>query len=317
LSNPPTCSYSQEYYHQSGNDIIFRCSEKAREGGRCIFHLENNDKYRQEVFTELNKKIDHAISTNYDLLCIGYNISNITISKRFTIDVYFDYANLGNANFLKSEFNRYCSFMHAKFEDAQFTEVPFRTVLFIDATFTGSAEFHRCHFEDVSFRSANLADSNFFQAQFDRADFRGVNSTGECILLYTTFGESDFYLAHFSHVRFSGAKFTADADFTEASFSLAYFRQVKFLNPEKILFASIDLSKVSFLDTDITRVRFNSSVRWGGKDSSVIWDDTIIRQFDPSNVTENQAKETPLNGVLAIYRNLRENYEFQLRYEEA
>ena len=46
---------------------------------------------------------------------------------------------------------------------------------------------------------------------------------------------------------------------------MAEFHNVLFEEPEKTVFDVNDLSNVSFLNTDITRVRFSDGVRWGGK----------------------------------------------------
>ena len=41
------------------------------------------------------------------------------------------------------------------------------------------------------------------------------------------------------------------------------FHNVLFEQPEKTVFDVNDLSKVSFMNTDITRVRFSDETRWG------------------------------------------------------
>jgi hypothetical protein len=74
-----------------------------------------------------------------------------------------------------------------------------------------------------------------------------------------------------------------------------------------------DLSKVSFANTDITRVRFSETARWGmgrkDKDRFKVIEERWLEET-PKNIKN-------LGTVMAVYRNLRENYEFRLRYDEA
>ena len=62
------------------------------------------------------------------------------------------------------------------------------------------------------------------------------------------------------------------------------------------------------MNTDITRVRFNSRARWGTDDPFKINEEDML---------EKNPEQVSLASVMAIYRNLRENYEFRLRYDEA
>ena len=61
-------------------------------------------------------------------------------------------------------------------------------------------------------------------------------------------------------------------------------------------------------ETDITRIKFDGDTTWGGNDGYTV--------FDARELKDNPSKSN-LTLVLAVYRNLRENYEFQLMYEEA
>jgi hypothetical protein len=160
-----------------------------------------------------------------------------------------------------------------------------------------------------------------------------------------------------------------------------YFRYVVFEKGEKVIFESPDLSMVSFLDTDISRIAFSENVKWGKSDEpSKIFDERRLEKtlkfieamnrfglFSKSvkdmlaGMGKNPYKDLPykifgdksqkiprfakgeilfesivfndkdnkyrlipsgknaydLNDVSAIYRNLRENCEYRLRYEDA
>ena len=65
------------------------------------------------------------------------------------------------------------------------------------------------------------------------------------------------------------------------------------------------------MNTDITRVRFGEDVVWGDK-----FKIREEREIENQLKTENVVTGFQLKDVLAVYRNLRENYEFRMRYDE-
>ena len=88
-----------------------------------------------------------------------------------------------------------------------------------------------------------------------------------------------------------------------------------FEKPNESRFDVKDMSMVSFLDTDITRVRFGDKIVWGGEDKFHVIEEKWFEEYikDP----KGDKKMVSLGGILSIYRNLRENYEFRRRYDEA
>jgi hypothetical protein len=89
---------------------------------------------------------------------------------------------------------------------------------------------------------------------------------------------------------------------------------VLFDDGKKILFDIEDLSNFSFMNTDITRVRFNERARWGTNDKFKVFEEQTLENELRERKTPNTVS---LGSVMAVYRNLRENYEFRLRYDEA
>jgi len=69
-----------------------------------------------------------------------------------------------------------------------------------------------------------------------------------------------------------------------------------------------DLSKVSFMLTDVSKVRFGENVKWAGKSGFQIIDEESLK---------NSTDISRIESVIAIYRNLRKNYENRYRFEEA
>ena len=107
----------------------------------------------------------------------------------------------------------------------------------------------------------------------------------------------------------------------------AYFNRITFEEPGKITFNVSNMSSVSFSDSDVTRIRFSDTVTWGGHDKfttieeKMLIEDVECRKKDKSwkRPIEGFSKDQSLSLelVLSVYRNLRENYEFRLRYGDA
>jgi hypothetical protein len=67
------------------------------------------------------------------------------------------------------------------------------------------------------------------------------------------------------------------------------------------------------MNTDITRVRFSDRARWGKKDPFKVVEEEMLE----NSLIGKSPKHVSLGSVMAVYRNLRENYEYRLRYDEA
>lgn len=93
--------------------------------------------------------------------------------------------------------------------------------------------------------------------------------------------KADFYSTIFSgEVEFSSAKFSGEADFSSTFKDKAFFNYVLFEDGKKILFGEIeDLSKFSFMNTDITRVRFSDRARWGKEDKIRVIEEERLENF--------------------------------------
>ena len=112
---------------------------------------------------------------------------------------------------------------------------------------------------------------------------------------------------------------------------MAEFRYVLFEEPEKTVFDVKDLSNVSFLNTDITRVRFSYEAGWGEKkvEYDKFWGGRKVKEerfkILDERLLEDKIKEKDthstkdcnLGSIKAVYRGLRENYEYRMRYDEA
>ena len=174
-------------------------------------------------------------------------------------------------------------------KEADFSDVVFlKEANFRGATFCGKVDFLSAKFcTDTTFVSANFSKISYFtQARF--------------------YGKANFCGAKFG----DGAEFIETVFIAKTSFTYSLFEQ-----PNKVTFDKSDLSHVSFADCDITKIRFENKIIWRGKDGFTIIEEEWIKD----KLKGEERNESPYIGlelVLSVYRNLRENYEFRLRYDD-
>ena len=70
------------------------------------------------------------------------------------------------------------------------------------------------------------------------------------------------------------------------------------------------------MDSEISRVRFSENVEWGNK-SRVLEETIIENDLSKNKKVINLGIGIGIGDILAVYRNLRENYEYRLRYDVA
>ena len=160
---------------------------------------------------------------------------------------------------------------------------------FNSVTFSGLADFGSAIFsKEANFNSAGFSK----KAYFDEAKFSGGANFDEAEFV----GEAYFGLAEFSEkASFDSAKFFENANFSRILIKdKAYFNYVLFDDGKKILFGEIeDLSNFSFMNTDITRVRFSDRAGWGKEDKFKVIEEEMLEQFlkysfDWENITTSQ-----------------------------
>ena len=244
----------------------------------------------------------------------------------------------GNANFAAATFSGGVFFQGATFTgNADFGGATFAGVTaFGGATFTGNAQFGGATFGDTFFQGAHFSG----RADFGRARFSAA--TEFAVAQFT--GDANFQGATFTrNATFWGATFSGDADFSEATFekSLLFvrtrfpqatganppgasrpgtvrFNGVTLREPEGVLFQDVDLSRTSFLGTDLRpgtdlrKVRF-INVRWAER-SEWLRPWPTRRRFrilydDPRATGAKHADETRYHQAAEMYRQLRLNME--------
>ena len=120
---------------------------------------------------------------------------------------------------------------------------------------------------------------------FGKANFSGANFQGETSFNNTNFqGEADFSGANFKGgVHFYETNFkTGEAEFHGCGFydrtyfsgqfnSKMKFEYILFEGKEKVIIDTVNLSNVSFVNTDLTGVRFSDKARWGNVEYDKFW----------------------------------------------
>jgi uncharacterized protein YdaL len=89
---PEKCKYENLYFDFDSREFItYKCEEDAVKDGLCIFHHKTYWKeHKDEVRKKFVEKVKNAIENKKPLLCIGYNLPEVSFSMvKFEIPVYF------------------------------------------------------------------------------------------------------------------------------------------------------------------------------------------------------------------------------------
>jgi hypothetical protein len=272
------CQFTDKYYDYESKAWVYNYNcpdEEILDSGLCIFHDENylkegkdnRKEHEQKVIAKLMEKVRNSINQKEKLLCIGYHLPDITIKEaNFTKPVYFSECKFqGKADFIGASFQAQADFGFAEFSGlAIFGSATFSSgANFSSAIFSGQAEFFNAKFSGLAYFSsatfsgqiASFNNATFFeQASFSNANFKEITYFSGAIFLKVT----DFNLAAFFDRTYFSDRSPVLGTFNEET----RFNYVLFEAKERIIFEVQDLSKVSFMNSDITRVRFSDKARW-------------------------------------------------------
>jgi hypothetical protein len=306
-----------QYRHFEAGTVDFTCSNY------CIFHdtdyrIAYYPKFEQEAVKEFDKKL----SKSKDFLkCIGYALpASHVASKLLEITRYMELdftaaTFLGPASFFpfEEDVKFKIIFRETKFEgEVYFSGITFKGKMdFSDAKFKDKAEFMLTTFEEeVEFYSTEFHEVTFLDTSF----VKGIHFDEAHFLEKTRFigndfvGHTSFYYSYFADYAHFADRVLADGKVLDTFSADTSFAYAVFGSKEKVYFEVKDLSKVSFMNADITRVKFYDKVRWGVEDRFKVVEE---ERFELDN------SYSTLDGVMSVYRNLRENYEYRLRYDDA
>jgi len=205
----------------------------------------------------------------------------------------------GKTRFTGAKFEK-TNFTHSCFGEADFDHTLINVMKHIGTTFSGDTNFfssklYKIDLHKVKFKkNSNFAESTLHDVTISDGKFQGNSNFA--------------YVIFQDNVRFKNVEIYA-ADFSFAKFlGKAFFNDVLFRKQDRVNFDVDDLSKVSFRNTDVTKVRFGERVKWGGKNGFRIIDEELLNK---------DSEKAILQSVISTYRNLRKNYERRFRNEEA
>ncbi|MDA0988799.1 MAG: pentapeptide repeat-containing protein [Chloroflexi bacterium] len=276
-------------------------------GDACILHYDSADKDAVLFQERLEAKIKHDESDlnmgEIDLKFVVFPVDASFTDKVFTKRASFTGAQFhGWASFTGVQFNCRANFLRTKFSG----EADFSNVIFQGASDFSAAEFY------------SVADFTFVQfqgtARFERLEFYSVAHfwgaefhDGANFVITQFHGVVDFTTAKFlSEANFRIAKINSEANFTDAEFheetnftgttiegtmrfhstefpnegsdSRVLMQRLRLSNLQGLDFESVNLSRVSFLGTDVTQARF-LSCDWATRAHPIFWPIPILQWF--------------------------------------
>jgi len=319
------------------NRLGYTCPEiPVEKSNKCMFHDEmyiHNSKNRKIVQNRFYRKFNNMIDSKKNPLeCVGYILQDVKLVGNIPIDVNFiDITFKGESDFKKSVFEGRVDFEECVFEEKMHFESHtfVGDVNFKKSTFKGIAYFWNSTFgEEVNFEECVFKKEAYFWnstfgglSYFKRCVFKGVNFSGSTFVKKGEFSQSVFeeevnfsQIIFEKEVNFERSKFKGDTDFKGTDFQrIVSFHRVTFDEEREILFDG-NLSKISFLNTTIpNKVKFGPNTKWN--DDYKIFDEWVIDSTEEEYY--DYKNKLFLGDILLEYNNLRENYEYHFKYQEA
>jgi uncharacterized protein YjbI with pentapeptide repeats len=314
-----------KYEHIESN---YSCDELALANSDfCIFHSRpenhNDPNWIKNVQNRFNNKFRDHNQNSKSLLCIGYYFPSLQIQKVVNICIDFTKSHfLGVLSFkgsiLKQELNfSSCTFheevdfvkttfySRATFVDAEFKKQSiFIGAQFLDDSAHGVVNFSRSIFHGESKFSNSIFNSktSFFKtiflnnAEFTFTTFRNLIASDTKFLSYIHFHGTEFYHSTFAGskfllVDFSFSVFHNEALFVESEIlGTAHFHHVRFSIGESIVFKNMYLKNVSFLNTNITRIRFINVIWMLPNKDELTYDERVFNFRIRLDMLFNEAK---------------------------
>ncbi len=307
--NLTSCLYEKSYYdYNVFSDKLYKCNlPRVSNSDYCKCHDEKYAKENsQQVIELIQKQFIDAFETNSTLICIGYLFpEDIRLEGNITNFAYFDHATfLGRTFFDGVIFHKRTRFHCVKFnDDVIFGDLEFRDIV----SFNFSSFKKSVYFEGIvctsSFRLnwVKLIGGNFF---VDDCEFNGISTlTGTVfdgpVLFFDTRFTSyvDFGSEFKKNVYFNNCTFFDEARFSQTQFNEeVYLKRNLFDKQAKVTFPS-DLSKFSFLETDVGRIRFEDNMKLNFTTGKKIKKNTMYQIHDERLLLCNIVSEKSVKNV--------------------
>jgi len=184
-----------------------------------------------------------------------------------------------------------------------------KPVCFIDAKFHQKVDFSSAEFhQKVDFSSAEF----YHEVDFSDAEFNGRTVFIETRLIFST----DDYIK--------------DKGIYDSLEHIS-FMYARFLEPSEVFFDGVYLGRVSFINSDIERANFRNVIWKKEDDRYVVFDEELLAIKANQKLREELKQRglkkevekistnpfITLDNVLSVYRRLRENYDYNLKYIES
>jgi uncharacterized protein YjbI with pentapeptide repeats len=314
------------------------CRFDAIEGKEfCIFHdsdywKTNEKEVREKFLEELNKGESYFV---------GFHLPSIKLPEVIKQPLHMDLVKIhgefnangvhfngetwfggaifyGKAQFNGATFNKIASFDGATFKgETWFIEATFEEARFNGAIFNGKTWFNGVHFNgETWFVGAIFKVVLFDEATFNgEARFYGAIFNGETWFEEAKFNKiALFFESQFRNKTiFDDSFFSGEVSFKNTIFLIGSinnskysdyisFRRVTFKEPEKVIFDGCNMKRVSFLHSDISRIKFINT-KWG-KDFRIFDEKLFLLKLNKKEFIKEQKK------LLTKIISFREPYKF-------
>ena len=339
--------HDEDYFDETNSDELIKLiqNQLKSENGKCIGYRIPSIKMREikMPFLVYFNKAEFLGEVDFSKKCNSSKIifEECTFHKEVNFsnsvnneELYFSSAKfLKNVKFINAEFKRKVDFQSTKFND----NVNFQSSLFKQKVIFQKTDFQHIYFDLSIFNE----DVDFYKTKFNKpASFWNVKFLNKTIFTLSEFIENaDFHESEFKNVIFQDTIFNEGVNYENCFIhssnfqniktkKLVIFRNIKLSKPENVTING-DLSLFSFLYSDLTRINFGDKIIWNSKLDVYKGKNKIkqvLQERNESNnhfkiyderMLETNPKYSTLESVQGIYRKLRENYDFNLRYDDA
>ncbi|CAA6801520.1 MAG: Unknown protein [uncultured Campylobacterales bacterium] len=285
--------------------------EYSKEFGKCIFHCDKKDWYKEEkqiinkkeeiikIWVD-DKKVEEFWDTffkekidedNCDFSYVIFpkfirsiNFGNITYkSLIFKNAIFLDEAIFEFISFTKkvdfsnTTFEDKANFMLSKFEETTiFKDSNFKKdVNFSGSTFQGFTIFQNCKFN----QACDFAKATFYK----ETAFLNLHSNNDIISFNKArfFDITDFFQIKLNAIEFRDTSFYKKATFHGNTFyKKCYFQNTNFLS--NTIFSMCNLEETSFLSTNLDNITFEACTFWNDK-NKIIFDHKMINTTTKEN----------------------------------
>ena len=294
------CDYD-EWHHDCQEESLGTSS------GKCMFHdktfLGKDPNNTKKVQKRLYEKLNEVIHTekNHEkkrLECIEYILPDIEFHDIVSMSVVFEQCVFKEkVNFSGTVFEGETYFLRSTFKE----KVNFSGTVFNEKTdFEGAVFEGAVYCSETVFGEVNFSRTVFGEVNFLRSSFEGETYFIETIFYGTT---------NFAYVKFTGEILFRSTRFNK----IGIFKHTVFDENAKITF-DCNMNKISFVLTKIPQnIKFGPRVKW--KKGNKIFIDSILDDISQERVEFK--RDVLLEDILAVYQDLRENYEYHFNYDGA